>query len=150
MLIGYSEGGAGFVKTFRDMKKKYIVIDYDPDVIEVLERQHVTHLYGDATDTELLMEINIHKSELIISTISNASTNKILVDHITRANPEAVFICHADSLDDAELLYEAGASFVIMPHHIGDEHLNQFIKHNGADAQAFAKYRKHQLAEIVA
>lgn len=148
MLIGYSEGGAGFVKTFRDMKKHYIVIDYDPDVIEVLERQHVTHLYGDATDTELLLEINVHKSELIISTISNAATNKILVDYITRANPDAVFICHADSLDDAEMLYEAGASFVIMPHHIGDEHLNQFIKRNGADLRAFAQYRKHQLADL--
>lgn len=148
MLIGYSEGGASFVKTFRDMKKRYIVIDYDPDVIEILERGHIVHLYGDATDTELLAEINIHKSELIISTISSAVTNKILASHITGTNPEAVFICHTDSLDDAEMLYEAGASYVIMPHHIGNEHLNQFIKHNGASTQAFTKYRKQQLSDL--
>lgn len=148
LLIGYSEGGAGFVKTFREMKKRYMVIDYDPDVIEVLERQHISHLYGDATDTELLAEINVHKSELIISTISNARTNLVLVSHITGANSQAVFICHADTLNDAEALYEAGAAFVLMPHHIGDEHINQFIKRNGASAQAFTQYRKQHLTEL--
>jgi Kef-type K+ transport system membrane component KefB len=148
MLIGYSEGGYSFVKTFRQMKKRYIVIDYDPDVIEVLERQHIHHLYGDATDTELLEEINIHKSELVVSTISNAATNRLLVRYITRANPAAIFICHADKLDDAEKLYEAGASYVLMPHQIGDEHINQFIKRNGSDNKAFDRQRQRHLAQL--
>lgn len=148
LLIGYSEGGAGFVQTFRDMKKRYIVIDYDPDAIEVMERQHITHLYGDATDSELLAEINVHKSELIISTVGNAATNRLLVTQILRVNPTAVFICHADTLDDAQALYDAGAAYVLMPHHIGDEHINQFIKRNGASPQAFTQYRKQHLATI--
>lgn len=148
LLIGYSEGGYSFVKTFRQMKKRYIVIDYDPDVIEVLERQHIHHLYGDATDTELLEEINIHKSELVISTISSASTNRLLARYITRANPDAIFICHADKLDDAEALYQTGASYVLMPHQIGDEHINQFIKRNGADNKAFDRQRQRHLAQL--
>jgi Kef-type K+ transport system membrane component KefB len=148
MLIGYSEGGNSFVKTFRQMKRRYVVIDYDPDVIEVLERQHINHLYGDATDTELLEEINIHKSELIISTISNASTNRELVDFITSANPDAVFICHADTLNDAEKLYEAGASYVLLPHHIGDEHIRSFIARNGSNKKAFHKYRRKHLLQL--
>ena len=49
-LFGYHKGGHEFVNTFRDMHKKYIVIDYDPEVVETLERQHITHVYGDATD----------------------------------------------------------------------------------------------------
>ncbi|CAN5159842.1 cation:proton antiporter [soil metagenome] len=148
LLLGYSEGGQGFVKTFREMKKRYIVIDYDPDVIEVLERQHIHHMYGDATDTELLEEINIHKSELIISTITSTTTNRILAKFIVDANPDAVFICHADTLDDAEHLYNAGAAFVLMPHHIGDEHINQFIKRNGASPGVFTKHRRQHLTQL--
>ncbi len=148
LLLGYSEGGQGFVKTFRQMKKRYIVIDYDPDVIEVLERQHINHLYGDATDTELLEEINVHKSELIISTITSAQTNRVLVNFIVESNPNATFICHADTFDEAEHLYKAGASFVLMPHHIGDEHINQFIQRNGNSKGAFSKHRRQHLAQL--
>lgn len=148
LLLGYSEGGHGFVQTFREMKKDYVVIDYDPDVIEILERQHIRHLYGDATDTELLDEINVHKSELIISTIKDFETNHLLVNFITKANPEAVFICYADTLDQGEKLYKAGASYVLMPHHIGEEHINQFIKRNGASAGAFKKHRREHLAQL--
>lgn len=148
LLLGYSEGGAGYVKTFQQMKKRYIVIDYDPDVIESLERQHIKHLYGDATDTELLEEINVHKSELIISTITSASTNRLLVNFIIDANPKAVFICNANTFEEAEHLYEAGASYVLLPHHIGDEHINQFIKRNGSSKNAFTKYRRQHLTAL--
>lgn len=148
MLLGYNEGSNSFVKTFRAMKKRYIVIDYDPDVIESLERQHIHHLYGDVTDTELLEEIDVHKSELIISTITSATTNRLLVDYIMKANPKAVFICHANTFDEAEHLYKSGASYVLMPHHIGDEHINQFIKRNGASPGAFTKHRRDQLTQL--
>ena len=148
MLLGYNEGSNAFVKTFRAMKKRYVVIDYDPDVIESLERQHIHHLYGDVTDTELLEEINVHKSELIISTITSASTNRMLVDYIMKTNDKAVFICHADTFEQAEYLYKAGAAFVLMPHHIGDEHINQFIKRNGATPGAFTKYRGQQMTKL--
>ncbi|QQS19176.1 NAD-binding protein [Candidatus Saccharibacteria bacterium] len=32
-------------------EEKYIVVDYNPDVIETLERQHIHHVYGDARQT---------------------------------------------------------------------------------------------------
>ncbi|MDB5184662.1 MAG: rane protein of unknown function [Candidatus Saccharibacteria bacterium] len=148
ILLGYHQGGYGFVQTFRDLKKRYIVIDYDPDVIEILEHQHVNHLYGDVTDTELLEEIGIHKSELIISTIGSQRTNKMLATYLAERNPDTIFVCHGDTLDDAEVLYEAGAAYVILPQFIGHEHLNNFVRRNGADKKAFAAYRKKHLDDL--
>lgn len=147
VLLGYKQGGYSFVQTFRSMKKKYVVIDYNPDVIENLEHQHINHIYGDATDLELLDEIGVHKSELVISTINDASTNRMLARHIVKTNEDAIFICHAANLDEASTLYEAGASYVIVAHYIGTEHLNSFIKRNGSNKRAFTLYRhKHLLS----
>ena len=147
ILLGYKQGGYGFVQTFRKMKKRYVVIDYNPDVIENLDNQHVNHIYGDATDLELLDEIGVHRSELIVSTINDAATNRMLAHHIVKTNDDAIFICHAASLDDASLLYEAGASYVIVAHFIGNEHLNNFIRRNGSNKRAFTMYRhKHLLS----
>jgi hypothetical protein len=67
LLLGYQRGGHEFIKTFRNMKKRYTVVDYNPAVIEVLEHQGINNTYGDATDLELLDELGVYQSELIIS-----------------------------------------------------------------------------------
>jgi Kef-type K+ transport system membrane component KefB len=148
VLFGYHDGGYEFVRTFRKMKKPYIVIDYDPDVIEVLADHRINHLYGDATDPELLDEVGIHKSELLVSTIPDSETNKLLLEHIMKRNKRAIFICHATSYDDAESLYEHGAAYVIMPHFIGNVQINEFIQKNGTDRKAFDRYRRKHLVSL--
>lgn len=148
VLLGYRKGGYEFVRTFRHMKKGYVVIDFDPQIIEELERQNVNHIYGDVTDLELLEEIGVHQSELIISTIGDAATNLLLAEHITEHNKNALFICHAGSFDEAEMLYEKGAAYVILPHFIGSEQISAFIRRNGSDKKAFEKYRQDHLVSI--
>ena len=130
------------------MKKPYVVLDYNPEVIEELEHQHINHIYGDVTDLELLDEIGVHKSELVISTIGDAATNKLIASHILRRNSGTIFICHAESYDEAELLYKKGAAYVIVPHFIGSEQINTFIRKNGSDKHAFDEYRKQHLTTI--
>ena len=148
LLLGYHEGGHNFVKTFKQMKKRYVVIDYDPDVIELLEDRHINHLYGDVTDVELLEEIGIHRSELIVSTLASIDTNVMLAAYITKANHEAIFVCPAQGIEEAEKLYKAGASYVLLPHYIGDEHINNFLKRNGSNKRAFDAYRRQHLEEL--
>lgn len=148
VLFGYHKGGHEFVKAFRDTKKRYVVIDFNPEVIESLERQHIHHIYGDATDVELLEEIGINKAELVVSTITDFPTNKILLQHIMRRNEKTVFICHANDYDNAAKLYEHGATYVMLPHFIGSEQVSSFIKRNGSDRQAFEAYRKRHIITL--
>jgi Kef-type K+ transport system membrane component KefB len=144
VLVGYQRGAHEFIETFRKMQKRYVVIDYDPDVIDVLAHQHITHIYGDVTDLELLDEIGVHTSELVISTLTNTDTNALLLSHLRRHNPAAVFICHASTYEDAEKLYKKGATYVILPHFLGSEHINNFIRRQGISKASFEKYRQHQ------
>lgn len=150
VLLGYRRGGYEFVRTFRDMKKRYVVIDYDPDVIESLEHQHINHLYGDVTDLELLEELSIHKSELIVSTLADTAANLMLVDHIIGHNKDAIFVCHASTYEEAVQLYDKGAAYVLLPHVIGSEQVNTFIRRNGSHKKAFDNYRKKHLEALAA
>lgn len=148
VLLGYRKGGHEFVRTFRQMKKPFVVIDFDPEVIEEMEHQNINHIYGDATDLELLEEMGVHRSELVVSTIGDASTNILIVSHLHRRNKEALFICHANNFNDAERLYEKGAAYVILPHFIGTEQINSFIREHGSNKKAFDKYRMQHLVSI--
>lgn len=148
ILFGYHKGGHEFLEVFRGMKKRYLVVDYDPEIIEHLEAQGIRHVYGDATDGELLEEVNAAKAELIVSTITDLDTNKALLAYLRRHNPDAAFICHANSYDEAASLYGKGASYVMLPHFIGSERISGFIKRNGYTRTTFEGYRRKHLISL--
>ncbi|MBC7764264.1 cation:proton antiporter [Microbacteriaceae bacterium] len=148
VLIGYHKGGHEFLKTFRDMKQRYLVVDYDPEIIDSLEAQGIRHAYGDATDEDFLDEINIARAELVVSMMTEVATNLILLQYIRLHNPDTSFICHANSYKEAAELYEHGASYVSLPHYIGSERVSSFIKRHGIDHNALASYRDKHLITI--
>jgi voltage-gated potassium channel Kch len=127
------------------MRKRFVVVDYDPEAIELLERQDVSMLYGDVTDPELIEELNLEKTKLIVSTISDYDTNKFLAHWLDTKNPGAVFICSSDTAYHAARLYAEGAAYVMMPHFIGSEKISTFIKKSGFSKAEFHKFREKHL-----
>jgi len=145
ILFGFNKGGQEFVRVMEQMKKKYVVVDYDPEVIDVLEHQQITYLYGDVTDLELLEELNMASAKLVVSTVSDHETNLFLVRWLEKVNPHAVFVCAAETATQASSLYEEGAAYVMMPHYIGSEKIGSFIKRNGFNKTEFRKFREKHL-----
>ena len=145
VLFGYHRGGHEFVKVFKALNKKFVVIDYDPEVIDILEQSKINYLYGDASDVELLEEADISRAKLIVSTITDFDTNISLLRTLDKFNPNSVFISHADSIDQAAELYQLGASYVMLPHYIGSEKISAFIKKSGLSKTEFKKFRNQHL-----
>ena len=130
------------------MKRKFIVVDYDPEVIEMLDRQNLDLMYGDVTDADILDEINLKDSKLVVSTISDHHINLTLVNWLSTHNEKAVFICSADSAEGAMELYSKGASYVIMPHLIGSEKMGSFLQKNALSKTEFKRFREKHLKQI--
>ncbi len=145
VLFGYQRGGHEFINLFKKLRKKYVVIDYDPEVIDIIEHRKINYLYGDATDVELLEEAGLGHAKLIVSTIPDFEINEFLLGWLGSKNPRAVVIMHADDPLEAAKLYEAGASYVILPHYIGSEQVSAFISKSGLSKEAFKKQRKRHL-----
>lgn len=148
VLFGYERGGHEFIKTFRSLGKRYIVVDYDPHIIDTLEHQHIPYVYGDATDAELLEEVGIENAKLIISTFTDYEVTSQLVKHINHKNPNAVIICHADNKEEAVKLYDLGSTYVMIPHFIGSEKISSFIRRSGLKKSEFNSYREKHLAYL--
>lgn len=148
VLVGYHKGGHEFIKIFRELKQNYLVIDYDPDVIETLEQQGIRHAYGDATDEEFLDEINIAHASLVVSMADDTTINRELLHYIRRHSSKASFICHAETYEQAADLYHHGASYVTLPHYIGSERIGQFIKSHGITHDDLRTHRERHLSII--
>jgi Kef-type K+ transport system membrane component KefB/Trk K+ transport system NAD-binding subunit len=148
LLFGYKKGGAEFIKVFRKLNKRFSVVDYDPEIIDTLEKINVNYLYGDVTDLELLEEAGIQDVKLIVSVITDHEITKILIRTIEQINPHCVVICHADGFAEASELYELGASYVMLPHYIGSEKIGAFIQKNGFNKAEFKKFRNQHLTYL--
>ena len=148
VLIGYHKGGYEFIKTFRDMKKPYIVIDYNPSFIDSMERQGIHHIYGDATDFELLDELEVAKAHIVISTIAEYASNATILRYLHRRNPNITYICHAHNLASASKLYGLHATYVMLPHLVGSQRLSDFIRRHGMNRDSFNLYRRQQLSKL--
>lgn len=148
VLFGYHKGGHEFLEAFREMNQRYLVVDYDPEIIEHLEQQGIRHAYGDMTDEEFLEEINAAHAELIVSTLDSLETNLATLKYLRRHNSHISFICHATSYEDAAELYEHGASYVSLPHYIGSERISNFIKRHGMSHKVLSSYRDRHLITI--
>jgi Kef-type K+ transport system membrane component KefB/Trk K+ transport system NAD-binding subunit len=148
VLFGYQKGGHEFVKAFRQLSKDFVVIDYDPDIIDILEQRKIHHMYGDATDVELLEEANVSKAKLVVSTITDFEANLSLLNFLTRKRSDAVFIVQADNPKQAARLYEEGASYVILPHFIGGEKVGAFVRKAGFRKSDFKKIREQHIRQL--
>jgi Kef-type K+ transport system membrane component KefB/Trk K+ transport system NAD-binding subunit len=145
VLFGYHKGGHEFINVFEQISKNFVVIDYDPEVIDILEHRKLSHIYGDAQDMELLEEAGVAKAKLVVSTITEYQANIALLAFLERKESEAVVIIQADNPKQAAELYRLGASYVILPHYIGGEKISAFVKKSGLSKSAFRKFRNEHL-----
>jgi len=148
VLFGYQKGGHEFLRAFVQLKRPYVVVDYDPEMIEVMEHKKIHCIFGDAADPELLEEIGLENAKLIVSVMSDRNTNMLVLDWLNHHNPDAAFICMADTPKEATELYELGASYVMLPHFIGSEKVSSFVRRSRLSKTEFDAYRQKHIEHL--
>ena len=128
ILFGYNRIGFSILKSFKKIRQKYLVVDFDPDIVADLSKLRIPCLYGDAFDSELLTELPLDKIKLAVSTIPDFETNVLLIESIRMVNPKAVIIVRAHQIKEALDLYKEGATYVLTPHFLGGEYIAKMIR----------------------
>lgn len=139
ILFGYNRIGFDILESLSKLKKKFLIIDYDPETITKLSKEGYDCRYGDADDLELLNEINFSKAKMVISTIPVIDTNLLIINKIRNINKKCIIAVVSHQIDEAEILYEQGATYVIMPHFLGGKHFSTLIEKNKLSINKFLK-----------
>ncbi len=148
ILFGCHRVGEDFLTTIKKLKKKYLVVDFDPAVIYRLTQAGVPCRYGDAEDNEFLDELNLAHAKTIISTLPEFEANAFILEKARKANPSSIVILIAHGVEEATLLYKAGATYVVMPHFLGGNYASLLIEKYGANATKFGLERKKHLEHL--
>lgn len=148
ILFGYNRIGFDFLGVFRKIGAKYLVVDYDPDVINDLEFSGVNCKYGDASDNEFLDELSIKGIKMAISTIPDYEVTVSLIDKIRSVNEDAIIMVISHSIDDAYKFYEHGASYVVMPHFLGGTYASGLVEKHKFNKLKFDLERENHIKHL--
>lgn len=116
ILFGANRVGGTFLRSYHHLKRKVLVIDFNPEVIERLKQEKTPCLYGDLANIEILKRINFKSAKVIISTVAREQDNFFLMDYVKNIRTEALIILTAKTKEEAIALYDAGADYVLVPH----------------------------------
>ncbi|MCC6643420.1 cation:proton antiporter [Candidatus Peregrinibacteria bacterium] len=149
MLFGYATMGQSFLESFKKLSQKFLIVDYDPKVIDELNKQKIPCLYGDASNLETFEEINFQQCKMVISTIKDLETNLLLIDILKNHNPQTIVITLAHRISDALKLYEEGSDYVIMPFQIGGHHTSTLITEFGFNPEKFSIEKNQHISTLL-
>jgi len=145
VLFGYNRIGTEILESFDLLKKEVLIIDFDPEVIHKMIKKGYNCRFGDATDVDMISEIAHSNVKMFISTIPNSDVNFLLLSLLKSFHNKSIFIVVSHEINKAVELYEKGASYVLLPHHIGAQHISTMIENYSYDHTLFAKERKKHL-----
>ncbi|MDP2947755.1 MAG: cation:proton antiporter [Nanoarchaeota archaeon] len=145
ILLGYNRIGFSIIKAFSKITKNFLVVDYNPKVVKDLQNEGINAIYGDVDDSEFLEDLGICKSSVIVSTIPEKETNKLILEVLERNKSKPIVLLTGRQIEDALELYDAGANYVILPHFLGGEYTAKLIE-NAKDNNKI--YQKERLKEL--
>lgn len=148
IIFGYDRVGYDFVQAAKKIKARFLVVDFNPRSIAKLQAAKIPFCFGDADDIEFLEDIGVRAAKIVVSTIPDFKTNRLLVKYYRRANPTGIISVISHNIKEAQVLYQAGASYVIMPHYLGAQEAAGLIARHGWDAKHFAAVRRNHLAAL--
>jgi len=148
ILFGYNRIGFDFLESFKKLKKRFLVVDYNPDVVEDLIKKKINCEYGDVGDIEFLNSLKLKNVKMVVSTVPDFETNILLIRKIRSVNKNAIIIVISHQIEEADVLYKTGATYVVLPHFLGGKYAAMLINKHGLDLKKFNEERDRHIIHL--
>jgi Kef-type K+ transport system membrane component KefB len=138
-------------KLFRSFKSKdttYLIIDHDPEIVKSLEQEGLEVQYGDASNIEFIESLDMSDLQVLVSTIVDIDINILILLTARKSRPDTIVIGTANNTSDALALYDSGFDYVIMPHLLGSQHIDDLFSEYGENRDGYDMIRHHHLNEL--
>ena len=141
VVFGYNRLGYGVSQYLKKRNKKFLVIDYNPETVNLLIKEKINHIYGDAGDAELIDDLNFSKVKVVISTVNSYGIDMFLINKIKKANNKTLVVLVSEDINEALKFYNAGADYVIMPKFLSTYDTNNLIALQESDKDKIDRER---------
>jgi len=127
IICGYGRNGKQVASKLLAHKKPFVVIENIKEIADKYEKSEIPIIYGDATDDSVLKQAKINKASGVICALPDDADNLFIVLSARQMNKDLKIISRASKTSSYKKLRLAGANNVIMPDHIGGDHMASLV-----------------------
>lgn len=149
ILVGADRMGRAILRNLEGKREDYLVVDFNPEIVKHLTARKIPVIFGDATDPEVLSELNMPSAKLILSTVPDIEDNMLLISEAKKKGYRGPLIVTAEFPHNAVKLYNEGADYVILPHALGGKHMSRLLSDHWGDLNIFKTQKDKHLAEVL-
>ncbi len=119
IICGYGRIGRVLCNFIKEDTPDIVVLEQDESQAEILEKDKIHYLIGDALDEELLIKAGIEKAGFLVAALATDTANVFLVLTARQLNPDIYIMARASHPGVRKKLILAGANRVESPYDTG-------------------------------
>lgn len=133
IIIGGHRVGGPIIKYLKESDISFVVMDFNPLIVNDLVNQGVNAIYGDIGDPEIFEFLQVESAKLVICTALDLPDNELILNFVREKNPASKVVLRATDAEHADILKRLGADYVILPEKVSGDYIVAQLKHYWPD-----------------
>ncbi len=127
IICGYGRIGAQLAHELTEAREGFVIVERDAAKLATAQASGYACLTADATEEASLLAAGIERARVLATVLPNDATNVFITLSARNLNPALQIIARGEIPSTERKLIHAGADKVVMPMHIGAEHIAEMI-----------------------
>ncbi len=127
IICGYGRVGRHAARELHNEKCAFVIVDNDPDVVELARDAGFAALLGDATDDAVVRQAGIDRAAGLLVTTASDAANVFITLTARSFNDKIQIVARASSESSEAKLIKAGANRVIAPEVVGGQRMAALV-----------------------
>lgn len=115
VICGYGGVGRELADALERRKLRYLVVEYNPQIVRELRARDVPVIYGDAANPAVLEHAHLETARLLAVLMPDARAAELTTAHARARHPQLDIIARAGDVGHLTGLRRAGATEVVQP-----------------------------------
>lgn len=127
IICGYGKNGKQAARKLQAHNRPFVVVEREKEKVDKFQSIDVPMINGDAIDDAVMKEAGVYKASCVISALPDDADNLFIVLSARQMNKNLKIISRASHSSTYKKLRLAGADNVILPDHIGGDHMASLV-----------------------
>jgi voltage-gated potassium channel len=128
IVCGYGRIGKIVSQELADDNIPFIIIEQNPNLVEILEQVRYLYINMDATTEAALLKAGIMKAKGIVTAVHSDANNVFITLSAKGLRPDIFILARSSDEENQEKLLRAGATRVVCPYLMGGRRMFQVLK----------------------
>ena len=116
IICGFGRVGRQVAEEFKDAGMPYVVLDFNPDVLEIAREQDVPYIEGSGTNDDDLAAAGLARARGLIASSDSDVDNLYITVSARAERPDLMIVARASTEDAAQKMLRGGADRVVQPY----------------------------------